>query len=238
MEVSLFTTCLVDQLFPEVGVSTVQLLRKQGVSVSFDSRQTCCGQPAFNSGYIDETRKVALHFLDVFRHSETIVVPSGSCATMIKIHIPELFDSNSENGLLAHSVAERTFELSDFLVSVLGVTSTGTRFPHRVTFHDSCHQLRELRISSQPRKLIKAIEEIDFVEMRESERCCGFGGTFSVKFPDVSAAMGQEKVNSILETGAEYVVANDVSCLMHIQGLIERQQLAIKVLHLAELLAQ
>lgn len=238
MEVSLFTTCIVDHLFPEVGLSTVRLLRKLGVSVAFDSRQTCCGQPAFNAGYMEETRKVALHFLDVFRDSETIVVPSGSCAGMIKIHIPELFEPDTENRHLAEQIASKTYELSDFLVSVLGVTNIGARFPHKVTFHDSCHQLRELRISSQPRKLIREIESVDFVEMRDSERCCGFGGTFSVKFPDVSAAMGREKVNAILESGAEFVIANDVSCLMHIGGLIERQNLGVKTMHLAELLTQ
>jgi len=238
MEVSLFTSCLVDQLFPNVGLAAVQLLRKLGVSVSFDSGQTCCGQPAFNSGYLEEARKVALHFLDVFQESQSVVVLSGSCAAMIKVHIPELFAKGSVNRRKAEKIASRTYEFSDFLVSVLGLTQTGAKFHHRVTFHDSCHQLRELGISSQPRRLIREIEGIDFVEMRDSERCCGFGGTFSVKFPDVSAAMGTEKIKSIQETGAEYVIANDVSCLMHLEGLIRRRNLEIKTMHLAELLVQ
>jgi L-lactate dehydrogenase complex protein LldE len=238
MEVSLFTTCLVDQFFPEVGLSTVKLLRKLGVNVTVDSQQTCCGQPAFNSGYVPEARKVARHFLNVYRDSEYIVIPSGSCASMIKIHIPELFDPGSEDGHLAHAIAGKSFELSDFLVSKLGITSTGACFPHRVTFHDSCHQLRELRISSQPRKLIQAIEKIDFVEMIESERCCGFGGTFSVKFPEVSVEMGRSKLKSVLDSGAEFVIANDVSCLMHLQGLIQREKLALRTMHIAELLTK
>ena len=238
MKVSLFITCLVDQFFPQVGISTVKILRKLGVEVEFDSRQTCCGQPAFNAGYVEEARQVAQHFLEVYRDSNHIVVPSGSCSTMIKVFFPKLFAENSSQKSLAEEVGQRTFELSEFLTSVLGVESTGARFPEVVTYHDSCHLLRELGISSEPRQLIRAVEEIDLREMEHCDRCCGFGGAFSVKFPDVSAAMGEDKVGWIQSSGARYVIASDVGCLMHIRGLLERNQVPIQTMHLAELLAK
>jgi len=239
MRVSLFVTCLVDQLYPQVGLSAVKVLRKAGVEVFFDRRQTCCGQPAFNTGYVDQAAHVAGHMMRVFADSDLpIVVPSGSCATMIKIFMPGLFPEGSQERELAESIAKRTFEFSDFLVTHLGVCRTGARFPAVVTYHDSCHLLRELRISEQPRTLIRSVEGIEFREMENSTRCCGFGGTFSVKFPEISVAIGQDKVRWISESGAEYVVGNDVSCLMHIGGLLRRQQIPVKTIHLAELLAK
>ena len=238
MKISLFVTCLVDQLFPQVGLSAVKILDKLGVKVDFDPRQTCCGQPAFNSGYKDEALRVARHFIDVYSDAGHIVVPSGSCSTMIKVFLPQLFAEGSRERTLAHDLAGRTFELSDFLVSVLGVESTGARFPKTVTYHDSCHLLRELGISSQPRDLIRSVRNIDFREMEKSDRCCGFGGTFAVTFPDISAALGDDKLRSIRDTGADYVVANDVSCLMHLDGLLRRNQIPVQTMHLAELLAQ
>ena len=238
MKVSLFITCLVDQFFPQIGISTMKILRKLGVEVEFDGRQTCCGQPALNTGYEAEARQVAQHFLEVYRDSDHIVVPSGSCSTMIKVFFPKLFAEDSSRRRLAEEVGQRTFELSEFLSSVLGVESTGARFPEVVTYHDSCHLLRELGISSEPRQLIRAVEEIDLREMEHSDRCCGFGGTFSVKFPDVSAAMGNDKVGWIRSSGARYVIASDVGCLMHINGLLERNQIPIQTMHLAELLAK
>ncbi|MDA2928487.1 (Fe-S)-binding protein [Acidobacteria bacterium AH-259-O06] len=238
MKVSLFVTCLVDQLFPQVGLSTVKILKKLGVEVEFDVRQTCCGQPAFNTGYVEEAARVARHFLEVYNDSAQIVVPSGSCCAMIKVFLPQLFPEGSTERRRAKEIAERTLELSDFLISVLGVKSTGARFREPVTYHDSCHLLRELGISSQPRRLIRAVEDIDFREMENPERCCGFGGTFSVKFADVSAAIGEDKVQCVRNTGARYVIANDVSCLMHIEGLLRRNQVPVRTMHLAELLAK
>jgi L-lactate dehydrogenase complex protein LldE len=238
MRVSLFVTCLVDQLFPKVGIATVDLLESLGVEVRFDPRQTCCGQPAFNSGFAGEAASVAEHFLDVFGNDEWIVTPSGSCATMVKKFLPELFEGRPGLHDKAEELASRTWELSDFLVTVLKVRETGARFPHRVTFHDSCHQLRELHIQEQPRQLIRGVRDIQFVEMRDSTRCCGFGGTFAVKFAPVSAAVGEDKVETIVESGAEYVVANDVSCLMHIDGILKRRGVPVRVMHLAELLVQ
>lgn len=238
MKASLFVTCLVDQFFPRIGISTMKILKKLGVEVEFDGRQTCCGQPAFNTGYVEEARQVARHFLEVYGESDHIVVPSGSCSTMIKVFFPKLFAEGSSERSLAEEIGERTFELSDFLNSVLGVESTGARFPEVVTYHDSCHLLHELDISSQPRQLIRAVEGIDLREMEHSDRCCGFGGTFSVKFPDVSASMGEDKVGWIESSGARYVIASDVGCLMHIGGLLKRNQVPVQTMHLAELLAQ
>jgi len=238
MKVSLFVSCLVDQLFPVVGDSTVKVLKKLGVEVEFDRRQTCCGQPAFNSGYVQEARQVASVFLEIFKDAGTIVVPSGSCCTMIKIFFPQLFPKGSKEEILAREISKRTFELSDFLVSVLGVTSVGACFPEVVTYHDSCHLLRELNISRAPRQLIGAVEGINFKEMKDCDRCCGFGGTFSVKFSDVSAAIGEDKIRRIEQSGAQYLIATDVSCLMHLDGLLRRHQVPVKTMHLAELLAQ
>ena len=238
MRVSLFVTCLVDQLFPQVGLSAVKVLERAGVRVDFDSRQTCCGQPAFNTGYVDETRHVARRLLELYGASEDpIVVPSGSCAAMIKLFVPELFDEGSQERETARRIADRTYELSDFLVTTLGVEKLGARFPEVVTYHDSCHLLRELRISEQPRRLIRQVDGIEFREMEDSTRCCGFGGTFAVKFADISAAMGLEKVEQIRKTGASYVIGADVSCLMNIGGLLKRNRIPIKTMHLAELLA-
>ncbi len=238
MRVSLFVTCLVDQLFPQVGLGAVKVLRRCGVEVEFNSRQTCCGQPAFNTGYVDEATHVARHYLDVYRDTtDPIVIPSGSCTTMVKHFLPGLFPEGSSERALAEDLGARTYELSDFLVSVLGVESTGARFAERVTYHDSCHLLRELGISEQPRRLIRQVEGIEFREMESSTRCCGFGGTFAVKFDEVSAAIGQDKVRWIQESGADYVIGCDVSCLMHIDGLLRRQKIPVKTMHLAELLA-
>ena len=238
MKISLFVTCLVDQLFPQVGISTVRILKKLGVEVDFDPCQTCCGQPAFNSGYTEEARQVAQNFLEVYRNSPPLVVPSGSCCTMIKVFLPQLFKEGSRDQQRAREIADRTYELSDFLVSVLKVQETGAHFSGAATYHDSCHLLRELGIFGQPRELIQAVKGIEFREMEDSTRCCGFGGTFSVKFADVSAAIGEDKVQCIRNSGADCVVANDVSCLMHIDGLLKRSNIPVQTMHLAELLAR
>jgi len=238
MKVSLFVTCLVDQFYPQVGLSTVRLLEHLGVEVDFDDRQTCCGQPAFNSGYGDEARKVGRHFVDLYRDREWIVTPSGSCCSMIKVFLPELLEGDRGYAAAARQISERTRELSDFLVSVLKVESTGASFPASVTYHDSCHLLRELGIQEAPRKLLGAVSGIDLREMDTSDRCCGFGGTFSVKFPEISTAMGSNKLDAIRKTGADYVVATDVSCLMHLDGLIRREGSNLQTLHIAEVLAR
>ena len=236
--VALFITCLGDQFFPEVGECAVKVLRRQGMEVTFNPVQTCCGQPAFNTGYREEARAVAARVLDMFDDAEYVVAPSGSCSTMVRVFYPELFEHDPARLRKAGKLRERFFEFSEFLVKVLKVEDVGASFPHRVTYHDSCHLLRELRIEDEPRKLIRAVRGAEFVEMQDYKLCCGFGGTFSVKFPEVSVAMGVDKVRAAAQVGAEYVVANDSGCLMHLAGVIHRQGLLLKTLHLAELLAK
>lgn len=236
--VALFITCLGDQFFPRVGECVVEVLRRLGVEVTFNPEQTCCGQPAFNSGYPEEAREVAARLLDVFRDAEYVVVPSGSCATMVRVFYPELFAHYPERLRQAASLRDRLFEFSEFLVKILKVEDVGATFGHRVTYHDSCHLLRELGIELEPRKLIRAVRGVELVETQDHKLCCGFGGTFSVKFPEVSVAMGEDKIRAAAEAGAEYLVANDSGCLMHLAGIIHRQSLPLRTLHLAELLAQ
>ncbi len=237
MKVSLFVTCLVDQLFPQVAFSTIRVLERLGVQVDFDSRQTCCGQPAFNSGFCDEARTVAANLVDVFSESETIVVPSGSCAAMMRNYLPGLFEQGSERRAQAERVAQRTHELTDFLVNRLGRDKTGASLRETVAYHDSCHLLRELGVCEAPRKLLRNIDGLKLVELEDRQRCCGFGGTFSVKMDDVSAAIGRDKVEQIQRSGATTVVSSDVSCLMHLSGLMKRESVPVKALHIAELLA-
>ncbi len=236
--VALFVTCLADQFFPDVAESAVMVLRRQGAEVSFDPRQTCCGQPAFNSGYCDEAREVACRVLDLFEDADYVVAPSGSCSTMIRVFYPELF--GGEPGLLekVHRLRSRLYEFSEFLVKVLKVQDVGACFPHRVAYHDSCHLLRELGVSAEPRALLRAGRGLDLVEINDHRLCCGFGGAFSVKFPEVSVAMGEDKLRAAADAGAEYLVANDSGCLMHLAGLIHRQGLPLKTLHLAQVLAE
>jgi L-lactate dehydrogenase complex protein LldE len=238
IRVHFFVTCLGDQFFPESGECAVRVLERQGVNVTFNPAQTCCGQPAFNTGYRDEAREVAARMLDLFDDADYVVAPSGSCSTMVKVFYPELFADDPGRAAKAKKLGERFFEFSEFLVKVLKVEDVGASFPHRVTYHDSCHLLRELGVSEEPRKLIRAVHGIDFVEMQDYKLCCGFGGTFSVKFPEVSVAMGEDKIRAAIESGAEYLVANDSGCLMHVAGLIHRKGLPLKTMHLAQLLAQ
>lgn len=238
MKVSIFVTCLVEHLYPKVGMATVRILERLGLEVDFKPDQTCCGQPAYNSGYPEEAARVGRNLLAVFSGSDYIVTPSGSCAAMIKVFLPKLLVSSPEEAEASKRMAERTYELTDFLSTVLGTNSTGASFPHIVTYHDSCHLLRELGIREQPRRLIGGVADIDFREMEDPELCCGFGGLFSVKFDELSAVMGSQKLRAIEETGAEYVVATDVSCLMHLDGLIRREKTPLETLHVAELLAE
>ncbi len=236
--VSLFITCLGDQFFPQVGECAVKVLRRLGVKVTFNPAQTCCGQPAFNTGYRDEAREVARRVLDLFRDDEYVVAPSGSCATMVRVFFPELFAGDPERRRQAEDLGRRLFEFSEFLVKILKVEDVGASFRRRVTYHDSCHLLRELHIEDEPRRLIRAVRGVEFVEMQDHQLCCGFGGTFSVKFPEVSVAMADDKLRAATEAGAEALVANDSGCLMHLAGVIHRRGLPLQTMHLAELLAK
>ncbi len=215
----------------------VQVFRRLGISLTCPTDQTCCGQPAFNSGYRRQARIAAKHFIDVFEDSELIVCPSGSCVSMVRHHYPELFRNNPQWLRRALDLANRTYEFSEYLVDVRGVEDLGVRFDGKVTYHDSCHLLRAIGVKEQPRKLLRNVSGIDFVEMHNSDYCCGFGGTFSVKYPDISNAMVTDKVKNIIDTEADAVVGCDMGCLMNIQGKLSRMGSDIKVMHLAQILA-
>jgi L-lactate dehydrogenase complex protein LldE len=236
-KVSLFVPCFVDQLLPEVAVDTVKVLRRVGYAVEFPEDQTCCGQPAFNTGYWNEARPCAEHFVRVFKDAELIVCPSGSCATMVRTFYAELLASSSLRQD-AIGVASRTFELSEFLVKVAAVTEVGATFAHTVTYHASCHGLRELHLRDEPLQLLRQVNGLKLVEMTRFDECCGFGGTFAAKFPDISAAMGESKAENVAATGAEFVTAIDPSCLLHLQGILGKRHAATRTIHLASILAQ
>jgi L-lactate dehydrogenase complex protein LldE len=235
--VSLFVTCIVDQLFPKVGLAMAEVLERLGYTVDFPEDQTCCGQPAFNSGYRAEARTVARHFLKTFESAEAIVVPSGSCTSMVAHHYVELFHKEPETLARVRSLAARVFEFSTFLTEVAGVEDVGARLDDIVTFHDGCHALRELGIRSGPRRLLANVRGLELREMTPAEECCGFGGTFAVKFAELSGAMARTKIEAIQRTGARTVVSLDPSCLMQIQGVCSRAGLPIRTMHLAEVLA-
>ncbi len=218
-------------------MSIVQVLERLGHTGDYPEVQTCCGQPAFNSGYWDEARAVAEGQMTVFQDAETVVIASGSCGAMVKVFYPELFHNHPREAE-AKTLAAKTFEFSDFLVNKLGALDVGARFPGCATFHDGCHGLRELGLKKPPRQLLQNVRGLELIEMKEAETCCGFGGTFAVKFPMISTAMGEVKCASIADTGADFVISNDSSCLMQIRGVLDRQGKSIKTLHLAEVLAQ
>ncbi|HLP78138.1 MAG TPA: (Fe-S)-binding protein [Candidatus Paceibacterota bacterium] len=236
MTVTLFIPCFVDLLYPRAGISMVEIIEKLGHKVDFPEELNCCGQPAFNSGYWDEARGLAVPVLNRLKNSEVVVIASGSCGAMIKVFYQQLF-AGTEHEKAAKELSAKCFEFSDFLVTKLGVTDLGARFPAKVTFHDGCHGLRELGIKKSPRKLLEKVRDLQLVEMKE-EICCGFGGTFAAKFPMISTAMGEVKCSQAIETGAEYIVSNDSSCLMHIQGIADKQGKKLKTIHLAEVLAK
>ncbi|MGH7951517.1 MAG: (Fe-S)-binding protein [Limisphaerales bacterium] len=237
MTVTLFIPCFVDALFPRAGISMVEILERLGHKVVCPEKIVCCGQPPFNSGYWDESRAVAVKVLEQLKAAETIVVGSGSCGAMVKKFYLELF-KDTPQAELAKQISERAWDFSEFIVNKLGVTELDATFPHKVTFHDGCHGLRELGVKKSPRALLAKVRGLELVEMSEAETCCGFGGTFATKFPMISIAMGDVKCASAAETGAEYIVSNDSSCLMHLQGLLSRQGGKLKTIHLAEVLNQ
>ncbi len=237
IKASLFVTCLVDQFYPQVGESVVSVLRRQGVRVDFPIDQTCCGQPAFNSGYHTEAKKIARQVLKLLANSEYVVVPSGSCATMLRVFYPELFEDEPEMAEAARELSRRVYEFSEFVVKVLGVTNVGAEASGRVTYHAACHLLRELGVNREPLELLENVDGIEFAPLRGNVACCGFGGTFAVKMASISEAMLEEKLSEIEDTGADTVVACDMSCLMHIGGALSRRRASARTMHLAELLA-
>ena len=237
MTITLFIPCFVDALFPQAGISMVHILERLGHRVVCPEEVACCGQPAFNSGYWPEARAVAEPALRRLKDTEVVVIASGSCGAMLKVFYPQLF-AGTPREAAANTLSEKVWEFSDFLVNKLGVTDLGARFPAKVTFHDGCHGLRELGIKAGPRRLLEKVRELELVEMADVETCCGFGGTFAAKFPMISTAMGEVKCTNAKATGADYIVSNDSSCLMHLQGLLSRQGSPLKTIHLAEILVQ
>jgi L-lactate dehydrogenase complex protein LldE len=235
VNVSLMITCLGDALFPDVGVATVRLLRRLGVTVDFPTMQTCCGQPHFNSGFPDDARQLARHTIGAFDNGQVVVTPSGSCAAMVKLEYPELFHADPAWHARAADLAGRTHELSDFLVNVLKVEDVGARFEGRVTYHMACH-LRGLGLVTEPERLLRRVRGLEYVPLERADECCGFGGSFAVRFPGISGAMVNDKAGFIEKTGADAVVATDAGCLMNIAGCLRRHGSAVRALHLAQVL--
>src|SRR3954463_8951157 len=239
MKVALMVTCINDALFPETGKAVVRLLRRLGVEVDFPEQQSCCGQPMVNTGYLDEAVPVVRNFVHAFAGYDAVVTPSGSCAGSVRHQHAIVADRSGDAELSAAvaPVAPRVYELSDFLVDVLGVEDVGASFPHAVTYHPTCHSLRALGVGDRPRRLLEAVHGLTLVDLPGADQCCGFGGTFAVKNADTSIAMGSDKVRHVRETGAEVLVAGDNSCLMHLGGLLTRQRAGVRTMHLAEVLA-
>ncbi len=235
LKVSLFITCLSDAIYPKVGEAMARLLARYGVELEFPKVQTCCGQPSYNSGYWDETRAAARTILKAFNDSDFVVAPSGSCTYMIH-HYPELFKDEPEWLESARRLEQKTYEFTQFMVQVLGVTDVGASFPHTVTYHPSCHGTRLLGVKEEPMKLLGSVKGLQLVPLPFAEDCCGFGGTFAVKMPDISGAMVTEKVDHIRETEAEVLVGLDMACLMNIAGNLRYRKEPVRVMHLAELL--
>ena len=239
MRVALFVTCLVDGMVPDVGKATIRLLRRLGVDVDVPLAQTCCGQMHINTGYGAQALPLVRHHAEAFRGYDAVVVPSGSCAGSVRHQHPDLAARAGDAALQAEvdELAARTYELSEFLVDVLGVTDVGAYYPHRVTYHPTCHSLRVLRVGERPLQLLRAVQGLELVELPDAEVCCGFGGTFAVKNPDVSAAMLADKMRHVLATDAEVCTAGDSSCLLHIGGGLGRRAAGPRAVHLAEILA-
>lgn len=238
VKVQLFITCLGEQFFPNVLKDMVTILERLGVMCAFPEQQTCCGQPFFNSGFQSQARRLARQWIQVFGRTEGYIVsPSGSCVDMVRHHYPQLFLAGSPERAQAEAVAARTFEFSQFLVNELKVTDVGAFFPHKVTYHASCHLLRGLGAREEPKQLLRAVKGLELIPLNEEETCCGFGGVFSVIYPEVSQAMMLAKLNNIQASGAEVVVAADAGCLMNIGGGLHKLNSPIKAMHLIEVLA-
>jgi L-lactate dehydrogenase complex protein LldE len=236
MTVDIFIPCFIDQVYPETGFNMVKVLEKIGVDIRYNKNQTCCGQIAFNSGFWDHAKTIGEKFINDFKDCQYVVAPSASCTGMVKNYYDEMFYNSAlhnEYRLLKKNI----YEISDFLVNVLNIKDIGATFNHKVTFHDSCAALREYGLKDESRKLLQHVRGLELLEMKETTTCCGFGGTFSVKHEEISSAMAEYKINQALETGAEYIVSTDSSCLMHQQAFIDKNKLPIKTIHLVDILA-
>jgi L-lactate dehydrogenase complex protein LldE len=236
---SLFVTCIIDQLFPDVGASVVRVLRQHGIGVDFPPGQTCCGQPLYNAGFAEEAKKLAVRVLDAFADCEFVVVPSGSCGAMMRVFYLDLFADDPDLLRRAEAMSRKVYEFTEFLVDVQGIQ--GISAPHsaetcHVAYHPSCHLLREMQVRNAPTDLLESLEHTSMVELPNAEQCCGFGGAFAVKYPHISEAMLDDKVAAIVESGADTITACDMGCLMHIGGAISRRQLPVRVRHIAQML--
>jgi len=236
MKVQLFIPCFIDQLYPQVAFNTVKILEKAGCTVGYNTQQTCCGQPAFNAGFWGESKDVCTKFVQDFDGADYIVSPSASCAGFVRNNYGKLFENNAYQSP-AKKVASQIFELSEFLVKILNITDLGASFKGKATYHDSCARLRECNIKAEPRALLSQVNGLEMVEMNDNETCCGFGGSFAVKYDTISVAMADQKIDNAVATEAEYIISTDMSCLMHLDGRINHNGQNIKVVHLADVLA-
>ncbi|HOZ98511.1 MAG TPA: (Fe-S)-binding protein [Niabella sp.] len=234
--VQIFIPCFVDQLYPQTGFNMVKVLEKFGCNISYNTDQTCCGQPAFNAGFWEESKAVCTKFIQDFKKAEYIVAPSASCVGFVRNYYQKLFENSSLHNEVKN-LAAKTYEFSEFLLNVLKVEDCGASFSAHATYHDSCAALRECKIKSGPRKLLENVKGLTITELNDVETCCGFGGTFAVKFPGISVGMGEQKVENAMATGADYLISTDLSCLMHLQGYIDGKGYKIKTMHLADVLA-
>lgn len=235
-KVQLFIPCFVDQLYPHTAFNTIKVLEKAGCEVSYNPVQTCCGQPAFNAGFWDDSREVCEKFLKDFNKDSYIVAPSASCVGFVRNYYSRLFENSSQLSTVK-AIGNKIFELSEFLVKVLRVTDFGARLEAKATYHDSCAGLRECKIKNEPRLLLSGVQGLELTELNDVETCCGFGGTFAVKFEPISIAMAEQKVDNAMATEAKYLISTDLSCLMHIQGYIDNKGYGLQTLHLADVLA-
>ncbi|MGZ6519938.1 MAG: (Fe-S)-binding protein [Bacteroidia bacterium] len=236
MKVQLFIPCFVDQLYPQTAFNMVKVLEKACCDVEYNTNQTCCGQPAFNAGFWEDSKKVATKFLKDFEGTDYIVAPSASCVGFVRNYYNKLFENSSLYNNVK-DVSKRIFEFTEFLTNVLRIENFGATLNAKATYHDSCAGLRECKIKEGPRKLLDKVKGLELIEMVENETCCGFGGSFAVKFEAISIAMADQKVNNALNTGAEYIISTDLSCLMHLDGYITKKELPIKTMHIADVLA-
>ncbi len=236
MRVQLFIPCFVDQLYPQTAFNMIKVLEKAGCEVLYNTNQTCCGQPAFNAGFWDESRAVAKKFIADFDGVDYVVAPSASCVGFVKNYYPALFE-NSTSINSVKQLGDRIFEFTAFLTEVLKIENYGAELNVKATYHDSCAALRECKIKEGPRKLLSFVKGLELIEMNDNETCCGFGGTFSVKFESISIGMADQKTRNALATGAEYIISTDLSCLMQLQGYITKNELPLKTMHIADVLA-
>lgn len=236
MNVQIFIPCFIDQLYPQVAFNMIKVLEKAGCTIQYNTNQTCCGQPAYNGGFWGEAKDVCTKFIKDFKGADYVVAPSASCIGFVRNYYPKLFDNSSLHNDVKN-LNERTFELSEFMIKVLNVDDVGAELNAKATYHNSCAALRECRIKAEPKQLLSKVKGLEMIDMADNETCCGFGGTFAVKFDPISVAMADQKITNATATEAEYIISTDMSCLMHIDGRIKNVGSNLKVLHLADVLA-